>query len=171
MSFADEYDTDEWGSKGSGCQLSNDNKTITSIVGGSTGTRTGKGKLVMESGTGTYRYQIKIDQCHTGPDWINWCCFGVCKPESRGTYNSSDGTWFFNCFTDSGRGKCCNGTQSKYGTGATTGDTIAIVVNMDNKTVSFEKNGKDLGVAHTNIADRVVLCVDFWYSKQSISIL
>mmetsp|Transcript_14522 Transcript_14522/g.35396 ORF Transcript_14522/g.35396 Transcript_14522/m.35396 type:complete len:308 (-) Transcript_14522:263-1186(-) len=48
-----------------------------------------------------------------------------------------------------------NGGSEKYGPIYTTGDTIRVMVDMDSRTLSFQKNGQDLGLAFHNIPAKV----------------
>ncbi|MEW5304936.1 MAG: hypothetical protein WDW36_007510 [Sanguina aurantia] len=63
------------------------------------------------------------------------------EPRSYG-YHGDDG----HCFSGSGQGK-------RYGERFTAGDTIGALFDRVERTISFYKNGVDMGVAFSNVAD------------------
>ncbi|KAJ3444638.1 spry domain containing socs box protein [Anaeramoeba flamelloides] len=161
MSEADTWCTDEWDPKRitSTIVLSNDNKTAENKNGG---WALVKGKLIMTQGI--YRIRIKIDRHNS-----NNLMIGVCQKDFTGiSYQSAQG-WMY----DSGSGgtKWHSGTSTNYSQRCNQNDIVTVVVDMDKKEVSFERNGKDLGVAYTGIASEVVLAVDFATTTDIITIL
>ncbi|KAI9009622.1 concanavalin A-like lectin/glucanase domain-containing protein [Gaertneriomyces semiglobifer] len=98
---------------------------------------------------GLYYYEVTV--ISKGRD--GYIGIGICAPNVP--LNRLPG-WEDNSYGyhgDDGCSFCCSGTGEAYGPVFTTGDVIGCMVNFQNKSVSFTKNGVYLGVAFKNLAD------------------
>ncbi|RIB30477.1 concanavalin A-like lectin/glucanase domain-containing protein [Gigaspora rosea] len=76
-------------------------------------------------------------------------------------YYGDDG-YIFNC-TGGGNG-------SPYGPSFSTGDTIGCCLNFKNNTVSYTKNGINLGIAFRNLKGTLYPCVALYLQGQAIEV-
>jgi len=68
-------------------------------------------------------------------------------------------------------GKSEHKSQSNvYGQPFVQGDVIRVMVDMDSRTLAFERNGQSLGIAHYNLCDRVWPAFSLYCTKDTISL-
>ncbi|KAJ3451056.1 hypothetical protein M0812_05096 [Anaeramoeba flamelloides] len=60
---------------------------------------------------------------------------------------------------------------TEYGEECTQGDIITLIIDPQNKTISFEKNKKNFGVAFKTIPENISLILDIWKKGDQITLL
>ncbi|KAJ3447110.1 spry domain-containing socs box protein [Anaeramoeba flamelloides] len=140
-------------------ELTNNNHTIKST---NSTWKTIRGTTIMK--TGKFSFRFKIDEV---PSSTTATMIGVCKPGVKSIcYENQDG-WVFYGYNGN---KYHHNVDTSYGAKWKKGDVVGMFVDMDKKTLRFELNGKDYGVAYTNISNELVLAVDMYYSGEQITI-
>ncbi|KAJ6231137.1 spry domain containing socs box protein [Anaeramoeba flamelloides] len=146
----------------SNIELSNKMKTVKSnktLWGGARGTR------VYDSGVHKIKFSIDaLNGSYTAT------MIGVVsdKVSSGVNYKNAKGYMFYATYNGN---KYNNGSNSAYGEKCVVGDNVEILLDMDCKTISFIKNGKDLGIAYSDLPESVVLAVDLYESGNQISLV
>lgn len=114
--------------------------------------------------SGCYKWEVKIDKCVSKNVFI-----GVLSCDAQlDTYVGSDTHgWGYlaNKALWHGRGKL-----RSYGELYKEGDTIGVCLNMDNGTMSFSRNGKDLGVAVDGLSGELFPAVSLYNKDDQITI-
>lgn len=93
-------------------------------------------------------WDVRLDRCQTGNMFIGLCTRGM----KMNNYCGNDETSF-------GYYGCSNvyhgGASKKYGEPFRCGDMIRVLLDMDARTLSFSKNGADLGLAYDGLPPAV----------------
>jgi len=113
--------------------------------------------------SGRHAWSCKMERCGAGNMFI-----GVCAPNMKlNNYIGCDtnGYGYYGC-GNSYR----NGSSSSYGSGYRTGDIIRVLLDMDARTCSFEKNGQALGVAFRDLPDTVYPAVSLYTKLDQVRI-
>jgi hypothetical protein len=121
--------------KGSGVTLSNGNLTATISNYYSTV------RATISRNSGKWYWEIRCDSLSNAEIGIVNSTAGVGK-----TYDNINAMYYY-----SYNGSKWNGTSSPYGTTYTTGNVISVLLDLDNGTIEFWKNGVSQGVAFTNV--------------------
>lgn len=121
--------------KGSGVTLSNGN--LTAVIPDYNNTV----RATMSRNSGKWYWEIRCDSLSNAEIGIVNSTAGVGK-----TYDNINAMYYY-----SYNGNKWNGTSSPYGTTYTTGDVISVLLDLDNGTIEFWKNGVSQGVAFTNV--------------------
>ena len=64
-----------------------------------------------------------------------------------------------------------SGSSSSYGQSYRTGDTITCLLDMDKRSLSFEKNGAALGVAFTDLPESVYPAFSLYTRNDHIQLM
>jgi hypothetical protein len=120
--------------KGSGVTLSNGNLTATIPNLNNTV------RATISRNSGKWYWEIKCDSLSNAMIGIVNSSAGVGT-----TYNSVNAMYYYY------NGNKWNGTNGSYGASYTTGDIISVLLDLDNGTIEFWKNGVSQGVAFTNV--------------------
>jgi hypothetical protein len=121
--------------KGSGVTLSNGNLTATIPNYNNTV------RATISRNSGKWYWEIKCDS-------ISYAMIGIVN-SSAGvdrTFDSSNAIYYY-----SATGNKYKGTNTVYGSSYTTGDIISVLLDLDNGTIEFWKNGVSQGIAFTNV--------------------
>ncbi|KAJ3426295.1 spry domain-containing socs box protein [Anaeramoeba flamelloides] len=139
--------------------LSNNSHTIKSTT---TQWKTIRGTTIMK--TGKFNFRFKIDEV---PSSTTATMIGVCSPTCKSiAYQHITGYVFYGYNGN----KYHNSRDSTYGGKWKKGDVVGMFVDMDKKTIRFELNGKDYGIAYSNISNETILSVDMYYTGEQITI-
>ncbi|KAJ6250493.1 tripartite motif-containing 59-related [Anaeramoeba flamelloides] len=83
--------------------------------------------------------------------------------------------WLYNCLDgtlmNNFRKIKKNGENFIYGEKCKTADTLNLILNMDQHTITFEYNDRNLKVAFTDISNRVRIAIDMYGKSQKLSII
>lgn len=145
---------EQWGSR----SLTISGFTATKV--GSTSIYYGcRASLKRMSGKYMYEYRLHVNQTNdsTPPGIVNYSA----------TYTDSANNfgWLASEYTFIRNGQALGaGALRAYGVSYVIGDVIGVLVDMDNKTISFAKNGVNLGVAFTAVTG-ITEWVPGWRSK------
>ncbi|KAJ3426036.1 spry domain containing socs box protein [Anaeramoeba flamelloides] len=142
--------------------LSNNNRTVKSVR--ESHFKAIRGKTVWSSGK--HYFQIRIDSVYSNGQ--NSSMIGVVVPNTTGIgYLNAQG-WSFYCFNGT---KWNAGKSQKYGTKVKQNDIVGMILDMDKRTLSYDINGEDLGVAFENLPDELVLCFDLYYPDEQLTLV
>jgi hypothetical protein len=98
--------------------------------------------------TGRHMWKVRMERCAGGNLFL-----GVCTAAMKlNNYIGHDtNSWGYYGCGNIYRG----GSSSSYGSSYRTGDVLTLQLDMDRRTLSFDKNGQPLGVAFTDLPDQV----------------
>jgi len=121
--------------------------------------------------SGQHSWSIKI---HANVS--NWLFIGVADKRWTGWMDQSSGyvgyqanSWSYGSYAN--WGKTTGGHGQHYGVSYKTGDIVTIVLDMDQKEVSFNLNGNEQGVAFKAInADEVCPVVTLYQTGDQVSV-
>jgi len=112
---------------------------------------------------GRHQWTVKMDRCAGGNVFL-----GLCTSTMRlANYIGHDAqSWgYYGC------GNIYRaGSSSSYGSAYRTGDAITLMLDMDARTLSYAKNGQQLGVAFSDLPDSVYPAFSLYTKNDQISI-
>ncbi|ELR18239.1 BTB/POZ domain containing protein [Acanthamoeba castellanii str. Neff] len=132
---------------------------------------------------GKHTFYIRVDACNSGwmfigvatKDWNGWRSSGGAG--GRGRVHSAT-TYIGNVApswsiaSSAGWGKTdAGGSNVPYGNGFSTGDVVKLVIDSDEKTVSYAVNGLDLGVAFTGLPHELRVGVTLYGPGDRVTIV
>jgi hypothetical protein len=114
--------------------------------------------------SGRHMWKVKLDRCTGGNTFL-----GVCNATMKlNNYigHDANGWGYYGC------GNTYRlGSSSSYGQSYRTGDTITVRLDMDKKTLSFDKNDAPLGVAFTDLPDLVYPAFSLYSKNDHMQII
>ncbi|KAJ6251507.1 spry domain containing socs box protein [Anaeramoeba flamelloides] len=152
---------DIWSSEftGSGMEISENWKTVTSKYGGSKpGSATARSETIISKGQ-IYKFTVKVEENGSS------LAVGICEKNAPLDYPSRIGY----LYEQMARKSKPNTKPEDYGLPYSKGDKIDIIVDLRLMKLSFELNDQTLGVAFTDLPDKeYVLLVTFYSSKMTL---
>ncbi|KAJ3447555.1 hypothetical protein M0812_00024 [Anaeramoeba flamelloides] len=154
--------------KGKYLHISKDLQTISALKGGNANKNNWniKGKFLFKEGSGLYHYRIEKLKSN------KHFCIGVAKNGSSNLDYDSKDVWYI-CIGEKSIYKFCNGEKNwiSGSGGLKINEFLDMYLDMDNMTLLFKKNNKELGVKFENIPNNVHLAASLHNKNVKISLV
>eukprot|EP00468_Gymnochlora_sp_CCMP2014_P002117 CAMPEP_0167744888 /NCGR_PEP_ID=MMETSP0110_2-20121227/2842_1 /TAXON_ID=629695 /ORGANISM="Gymnochlora sp., Strain CCMP2014" /LENGTH=142 /DNA_ID=CAMNT_0007629461 /DNA_START=482 /DNA_END=910 /DNA_ORIENTATION=+ len=127
-----------------------------------TGHQSIRGNTILTRGRSFW--DVHIDRSHAGQ-----ISLGVCiDAQSANQYIGQSNAGY--AYNGSSGKKAFSGVAQEYGPKFGQGDTIRIMVDMDDRTISFCKNGETLGIAFFGIPSKLFPAFSLYHANDLITL-